>query len=336
MVTNYAAVPAPVETALRGGKLFGGGCGRAYVFCMNPQIRNLAAGLTAVFCLIAASPVAAWSTDYDAALSFTKNNSSTLPEASNLLWITNSSGERNTNSFFTWTTNFDGQWRIKMVTWTRLIYSNSYAPGGKQTNFYGQGFLTVAGQITNFFATNYGTNITPEQAHLRVAQLLGMPDTSANDAFAEIWVRPEDIFRPARITSIAETNITSSWPGYAQANPDPLTYSNAVDGTSFAAYSNYFNDVLLNPTNSGIATNPYAYNFPFSGMGYTWDWASPTNDTNFGFIGMSEFVAPKSVSYYTDTFTPTWEYVTGIPEPGTSALLLVGLTAAWIIYRRRK
>ena len=299
---------------------------------MTPMPRCVVAGLVAAFTLITAPSGWTWSTDYDDALAFTKNNSATLPEAGNLLWITNSSGERNTNSFFTWTTNFDGQWRIKMVTWTRLIYSNSYAPGGKQTNFYGQGFLTVAGQITNFFASNYGTNITPEQAHLRVAQLLGMPDTSANDAFAEIWVRPEEIFRPTRITSIAETNITSSWPSYAQANPDPLTYSNAVDGTSFAAYSNYFNTNLLSPTYSN---SHYAYDFPFSGMGYTWDWASPTNDPGLGFIGMSEFVAPKSSPYYTDTFTPTWEYVTGIPEPSTVALLLAGATLVWVVRFRR-
>ena len=302
---------------------------------MKPATRNLAAGLAAVFCLITMSPVAAWSTDYDAALAFTKNNSATLPEAGNLLWITNGSGDR--NPLFSWTTNFDGQWRIKMATWTRLEFSNSYAPGGLLKSFaYGQGFVSVAGQVTGFFSTNYGTNITPEQAHLRVAQLLGMPDTSPNDAFAEIWIRPDDLFRPTRITSIAVTNITSSWPGYAQANPDPLTYSNAVDGTSFAAYSNYFNDVLLNPNPTNSDPVLYTYNFPFSGMGYTWDWASPTNDTNFGFIGMSEFVAPKTVSYYTDTFTPTWQYVTGIPEPGTSALLLVGLTAVWIVSRRRR
>ncbi len=294
-----------------------------------------AACLPALLFLAASSRLAAWSTDYDAALGFTKSNSATLPEAGNLLWITNGSGDR--NPIFNWTNSFDGQWRIKMSTWTKLEFSNSYAPGGLLKSFaYGQGFVTVAGQVTGFFATNYGTNITAEQAHVRVAQLLGMPDTSSNNAFAEIWIKPEDLFRPTRITSIAITNITSSWPEYAQANPDPLTYSNAVDGTSFAAYSNYFNNVLLNPTNSGIATNPFAYNFPFSGMGYTWDWAYPTNDTNFGFIGMSEFVAPKTVTYYTDSFTPTWEYVTGIPEPGTAALFLAGVTAVWVLHRIRR
>ena len=301
---------------------------------MTRALRGVAAGLAVVFCLAAAPPVAAWSNNYDAALAFTKNNSATLPEAANLLWITNGSGDR--NPLFSWTTNFDGAWRIKMATWTRLEFSDSYAPGGLLKSFaYGQGFVTVAGQVTGFFASTYGTNLTPEKAHVRVAQLLGMPDTSSNSAFAEIWIRPDDLFRPTRITSIAVTNITSSWPAYAQANPDPLTYSNAVDGTSFAAYSNYFNDVLLNPTNSGIATNPYAYNFPFSGMGYTWDWAFPTNDPTNGFIGMSEFVAPKTVTYYTDTFTPTWEYETGIPEPSTVALLLAGATLVWVVRFRR-
>ncbi|GEM_PF-1418075 len=255
-----------------------------------------------------------WSDQFAQALEFTKENAKSLPVSTNLLWITTGDGTR--NPALEWRNDFDGQWRLKVVTWTRSAFAASYTPPNQLGSLsFGQSFVTVADELQDFFAENAAGPLSVENAKLRAAQLLGLPDTSRNDSFAEIWVLPEDLFRPTRDPSILTTTATATWPASDTASPDPLVWP------TFDDYRNSFEGAWLSSVSSGDAANPYPYNYPFTGMGYTWDWANSPGSSEV--IGLSEFVVQKNATYYTGSFVPTLAYVQ-VPEPGSMALLVIG------------
>ena len=96
---------------------------------------------------------------------------------------------------------------------------------------------------------------------LRTRQLLGLPSSNTNNYIVELWVRPEDLFRPA-----ADPEIDDKTAGlYLPANSDP----DYVDWFNQNIYDSY----LGNWTH-----------YPWTRLGYTYDWSKTASE-----VGVSEF-----------------------------------------------
>ena len=114
-------------------------------------------------------------------------------------------------------------------------------------------------------------NETPSQ--LRLQQLLGLPPNVQYNYFIEMWVKPEDLFRPCPDMEITDTKCELDFP----ANT-PASHIQWINETKTERYS---------------SANLYE-KYPYSALGYTYDWSFPNGKT----VGLSEYVIDKGVSVY--------------------------------------
>ena len=102
---------------------------------------------------------------------------------------------------------------------------------------------------------------------LRLKQLLGMPEDNQNTHMTAMWVRPEDIIRPAYVTDITKQM------------SNHFDWDNPED----EEYLEWFNE---------NAVEAYCDNtFPWTRLGYTYDWAD--NGTEYG---LSEFLVNQGAT----------------------------------------
>ena len=137
--------------------------------------------------------------------------------------------------------------------------------------------VTLAPEIQTFFKNHVSsdTNFT-----LRAAQLLGLPANNSNTYFVELWVKPESLFRPTPDNEINDTTASLVFP--ADASTD---------------YKNWFN--------GNIIYSYYPMKYPWTRLGYTYDWGSTNH------IGLSEFVIKHNSTVTVESATPTVEYLQG-------------------------
>lgn len=160
--------------------------------------------------------------------------------------------------------NENQQQEILMVTWTKKkYYKDNTAKLNRVT------WVTAKPQVYSFCnqTSGIGGNLSDLSREmmldLRMTQYLGLkPDGSRNneknnDSFVEIWVKKENLKRPCSDESI-DTKKCSK-----------------IDTEKMKQLRNKF---LGSPTT----------NYPFTGLGYTYDWGKPSP------VGPSEFVIEAS------------------------------------------
>ncbi len=174
--------------------------------------------------------------------------------------------------------------RVLVVTWTK--YPESYPAGREVTTWWGDTWVTAAPELKDFISKNNLSGVNT----LRVEQLLGLPPDSGNTSFAELWVKPQDIFRPAPDKEI--NNARAS-----------LTFDASVS----SEYKTWFNNAILSQYYG-------AKKYPWTRLGYTYDWGNPCSE-----IGLSEFVIRKGSSVIVNSLQSNEEYLQA-PAGATSLL----------------
>jgi hypothetical protein len=146
---------------------------------------------------------------------------------------------------------------LLVVSWLQDYTVNSSGPSVKTG---GDIWVTVVPELKDFCATHREEFQDPS---LRLRQLLGLPPKYGANRFVEIWVNPNDLFRPGPDPEIGTRK--------------PLTTfstSNKYLAVS-QDYINWFN-ATVNATKG---------RFPWTRLGYTYDWGNTQNH-----VGLSEFV----------------------------------------------
>lgn len=185
-------------------------------------------------------------------------------------------------------TMIDGKRHVLMVSWKKDDFVNNYIKttnGVKAHTSYNKFFeyplfLTTAYDMQNAVQRFNMGNMTPEQIDVRMMQLLGLPPGSTNTKFVEFWVKEEDLFRPM-IDSLVQQSF--------------LPYK---------ANSNYY-QALGNYMTGSYKDDKLFAEFPFLGLGYTYDWC-PTNTTH---AGVTEFVLKENRVARVRSITSTKEYI---------------------------
>jgi hypothetical protein len=173
--------------------------------------------------------------------------------------------------------------QVKVVTWMSDDTFKAYydkkteyvAPSEHITKIW----VTLVPQVKNFCRS-----LEVENPTFRVQQFLGLDPNRYHQRFMEIWVNPEDLFRPC---------------------PDPEPTDNgcqlALDRNNpptVKGISNYvaFYDSLLRSSYSPAGA-------PWTRLGYTYDWAY----NQFG-VGASEYIVSPGSTFFIDGNYSTKEY----------------------------
>jgi hypothetical protein len=147
-------------------------------------------------------------------------------------------------------------------------------------------WVTAAPQLKNFCSGYLKNNpqATKEDLDLRLKQYLGLSHEWQYDVFAELWVSPEDLFRPCVDPKIDDSTCELNF-------SDNPKVRNIADYQQF--YKNlYFKDFRRLP---GV---------PWTGLGYTFDWGGREDHD----VGASEYIlVPNSTYEIKDVYT-TSEY----------------------------
>ena len=125
---------------------------------------------------------------------------------------------------------------------------------------------------------------TDAAVNLRLTQYLGLHHTWQYDVFVEMWVSPDELFRPC-----VDPEVTDS-----QCDLDFGTGTPAVENIDDyrTFYQNlYFQNFRGKP---GV---------PWTGLGYTYDWGNPLTEQ-----GASEFILVPEATYQIERVVGTREY----------------------------
>ena len=198
---------------------------------------------------------------------------------------------------------WNDQGEVLMVSWTYADYYKDYEPGDSFP-LYGDTWLTAAP-----FMKEFCTAYSGEDLQLRLAQNLGMPPGRTYDTFVELWVPLEAIFRPCPDPEISDRECMVRIPlkeGSFESEPDQPPWDceqgdNQLSSAYVVVNPNHLVWMCTNWTKS--FTNEQVYdNYPWTALGYTYDWGSPDIQ------GQSEFIAPKSTEVRLHSKTSTKAY----------------------------
>lgn len=181
---------------------------------------------------------------------------------------------------------------IKVVTWkSQSSYQNYILP--KTQTEINENFViwvTLAPKMHEFCHHYLSSHRRATAANLdyRLKQRLGLNSDGQYDVFVEMWVSPNDIFRPC---VDPETNDASCNLNFGATIP---TVKNIKDYGVF--YKNlYFNSFR----NASV---------PWTGLGYTYDWKFASKASGAAEQGASEFILVPGANYVIEQATPTWQY----------------------------
>lgn len=167
--------------------------------------------------------------------------------------------------------------KVLLVTWTSWDGYNGQE--GQAIELGTDVWITPFPQLHDFCAKSelQGTDL-----ELRLKQLLGLPPTASHQYVVEMWVDPQDLFRPSIDPEITdhESELTL---------PDSSTYL-----TVSTAHQSWISQLQ----SVSYGTDGY----PWTQLGYTYDWVTP------GGIGLSEYVVKSGATVTIERVQTTEEY----------------------------
>lgn len=230
---------------------------------------------------------------------------------------------------------------ITVVTWTKHTSVNGFR-GSKKSPSVKETWVAVADNLRSF-CRDYVKSQHPDRAQLtrRLEQRLGLPPDSGFDTFIELNLAPKDVsefFRPCLDTAPTDNSCLPAFvPSCTNWDNRPenclprtaleLSADLGVDagGPKAAGSKSASNPPIATPTrpdprkvqqarnrfwflntyyNRFALPNPY----PWTSLGYTFDWATESGSSDFVQFGESEFVIPPNVDLQFVSATDTATY----------------------------
>lgn len=178
--------------------------------------------------------------------------------------------------------------QVLVATWTT---HRSYFPNPGTT--YQEKFtvwVTAAPELKKF-CIEHGPGEGNSSLPRRLEQLLGLPPNSGHKYVVELWVDPDDLFRPSADPEVTDYEAQLEFPdvrGYMSVSDQ---YQQWYKTTAAARYR---------PT-SGPA-------YPWTRLGYTYDWGNAETR-----VGLSEFVIREGAELTVHSVNTTENYGASAP-----------------------
>jgi hypothetical protein len=178
---------------------------------------------------------------------------------------------------------------IKVVTWkSQSSYENNMLPYTQTSDNEAYVVWVSLARRMQAFCRNYMSShphAAKEQLDYRLKQRLGLNSSWQYDVFVELWVSPDDIFRPCVDPSPNDSSCELNFGDTVPSVKNIQDYQAFYDGLYYKSFR-------------------AAPGVPWTGLGYTYDWANP----NRGEQGVSEFILSPSSPYVIEQAVPTMTY----------------------------
>lgn len=167
---------------------------------------------------------------------------------------------------------------------SEATYTQFYEPfmGGRHYLLQRNIWVTVVPEMRHFFM---GRPCPPSCS--RIKQLLGLNPAFDYEVLVEMWVHPENLFRPTPDPEITDHRAELAYRRPQDPWPQPLgTYSSfpLIDGGSLISYQTWYAD-RTKTYYEREGKDPSSWGWPWTRLGYTYDWGNPVDP-----VGLSEFV----------------------------------------------
>jgi hypothetical protein len=198
---------------------------------------------------------------------------------------------------------WDGaQQKILMVSWTD---GSKFTPG--EVKLSRATWLSAVPFLKRFCQA---TGLRGAALESRLDQRLGLPPRgSVHDTFVEMWIAPSDLFRPCPDPEIndqeCQVNLTTGAAEHGTSCPWSGAFNQQVS-RRFASVSQEHLDWMCKTWASSYPPGQPRRSFPWTALGYTYDWASSSSNH----IGDSEFVALEGTPVIVLRAVPTAKYCT--------------------------
>jgi hypothetical protein len=183
--------------------------------------------------------------------------------------------------------------QILVVTWkSQNVYDRYLKPNSQTPKRESQLlWVTVAPQVQAFCQRylKQHPNATKADLTLRLQQYLGLNPGWQYDQFVELWVKPQDLFRPCVNPDITQHQCSLDFSG------EPPKVTGATPGAGIKDYQSFYQMLYFKSIRAALQ--------PWTGLGYTYDWGSPITH-----VGASEFILLPGAAYAIKQAEPTLKY----------------------------
>ena len=182
------------------------------------------------------------------------------------------------NHDLTWRNPREANREVLVVTWTSWIGYECMI--GESMVLCRELWVTTVPELRNFCKRE---RLAPGKTVTRLEQLLGLPPEDRKTNFVELWVKPQDLFRPSPDPEISDHEAGLDFPVSDQFVKVDEEYKKCFNCLKEKSYGED--------------------GYPWTRLGYTYDWGNPDNE-----IGLSEFVVRKGATVEIQSVWPTLDY----------------------------
>lgn len=183
--------------------------------------------------------------------------------------------------------------QVLVVTWkSQSVYDQFIKPNTHSSKREDQLlWVTVAPQVKAFCQRylQQHPNATAADLTLRLKQYLGLNPSWEYDRFVELWVSPQDLFRPCVNPDITQRRCPLNFTDV------PPKVTGHTQGAGIPDYQSFYQTLYFKSIRAALQ--------PWTGLGYTYDWGSPITH-----VGASEFILVPGATYAVKQAAPTLEY----------------------------
>jgi len=182
---------------------------------------------------------------------------------------------------------------VLMLTWTSWRGYHTYLKKPEGMRLSKQVWVTAVPELQDRGPQFAKEARTDAELALRLRQFLGLSPESAHDTFVEMWVRPDDLFRPCPDHEIDDLECSLDFPAHLSVDHPHRQWITELQQISYDADKG----------------------FPWTRLGYTYDWWSsdchsgPQRRSGRSPIGASEFIVRAGARVFIQNVLPTAQYL---------------------------
>ncbi|MDJ0842019.1 MAG: hypothetical protein QNK37_36290 [Acidobacteriota bacterium] len=201
---------------------------------------------------------------------------------------------------------WDSKGRVLVATWTDRKWYEDYEDG-RDFPLAVDLWVSPAPQVEHLCSEYEDDNTL----NLRIAQFLGMPPNRVSTHFVELWVHPDDIFRPCPDREVTDSECRvglSSRNQEAETDgPPPPWYWFCGSGSGAQTGSEEDRAHLAWMCNNWfgnyVKEGTFLERYPWTALGYAYDWFHPEAP-----YGASEYIVLKGKQASVERIVPTGAY----------------------------